>query len=97
MRVLYFHQYFATPLSNGGIRSYEMARRLVKKGHTVDLITTSAFLGGQFELNPGWNLVIYEGIRLHILKLDYSNKVGFLKRVAIFFDLRFPQCGAAFR
>jgi len=31
MRVLYIHQYFATPDSATGTRSYEFARRLVRR------------------------------------------------------------------
>jgi len=84
MRLVYFHQYFATPNSNGGIRSYEMARRLVGRGVHVDLITSSAFIDGQMNLNPGWNCKKVDGINLHILNLPYSNKYSFLKRVWVF-------------
>lgn len=84
MRVLYFHQYFVVPGGSGGIRSYQFAKRLVDNGHSVDLITTSAFLDGFYSLSRGWNVVACDGIRLHILKLDYSNKFGFLKRIFVF-------------
>jgi|GEM_PF-101092 len=38
MHIIYIHQYFKTPDQSGGIRSYEMARRLVKAGHRVSMI-----------------------------------------------------------
>lgn len=33
MHILYIHQYFTAPEQGSGTRSYEFARRLVKKGH----------------------------------------------------------------
>jgi hypothetical protein len=40
MRIVYLHQYFNTPDMPGATRSYELARRLVQKGHRVDMITS---------------------------------------------------------
>lgn len=81
MNVIYLHQYFATPESNGGTRSYEMAKRFVNNGHKVTFVTTSAFLSKNYSLNRGWNILIIDGITLHVLHLNYSNKDSFLKRV----------------
>lgn len=86
MKILYLHQYFATPESNGGTRSYEMAKRLVAQGHNVDLITSSAFLPKHIELQQGWNQLEIEGIQLHVFKQAYSNKVSFAKRLFMFFE-----------
>ena len=44
MKILYLHQFFSTPLGSCGTRSYEFAKRLSKKGHTVNMVTSSAFL-----------------------------------------------------
>ncbi len=41
MRVIYFHQHFSTPKGMVGIRSYEMARRLVARGHQVTMVCGS--------------------------------------------------------
>ena len=41
MRVLYFHQHFSTPKGSAGIRSYEMASRLVHEGHQVTMVCGS--------------------------------------------------------
>jgi len=81
MKVIYLHQYFATPESNAGTRSYEMARRLVTKGHEVTFVTSSAFLDKTYKLTNGWNKLEINGIYLHVLHLSYSNKDSFLKRI----------------
>lgn len=86
MKILYLHQYFATPESSGGTRSYEMAKRLVAKGHEVELITSSAFLPKRYVLDKGWNRLEIEGIKLHVFKQAYSNKVSFAKRLFMFFE-----------
>ncbi|WP_392343443.1 glycosyltransferase family 4 protein [uncultured Shewanella sp.] len=81
MRILYLHQYFATPESNAGTRSYEMAKRFVKNGHNVTFVTSSAYLSSNYKLQKGWNLIEIDGIKLHVLHLDYSNKDSFIKRI----------------
>lgn len=86
MKILYLHQYFATPESNAGTRSYEMARRLVKNGHSVTFVTSSAYLSKNYTLNKGWNYLEIDGIELYILHQDYSNKVSFLKRIMKFIN-----------
>lgn len=43
MDTLYLHLYFATPAPNMETRLYEMAKRLVKNGHSVTLVTSSDF------------------------------------------------------
>ena len=40
MKIIYLHQYFNTPETAGGTRSYEFAKRLVKMGHEVMMITS---------------------------------------------------------
>ena len=40
MKIVYLHQYFNTPSMVGGTRSYELARRLVAKGHQVEMVTS---------------------------------------------------------
>ena len=81
MNILYLHQYFATPETNAGTRSYEMAKRFIKKGHKVTFVTSSAFLDKNYQLVNGWNELEIEGIILHVLHLPYSNKDSFLKRI----------------
>jgi hypothetical protein len=89
MRVLYLYQYFAVPKSVGGTRSYEMARRLVKAGHKVTMVTSSAFLPDEWSGKPGWNRHIIEGIDLLVYALPYSNRLSFHKRIWCFFKFSF--------
>ncbi|EAT16127.1 glycosyltransferase family 4 protein [Desulfuromonas acetoxidans] len=84
MKVLYIHQYFATPESVGGTRSYEMARRLVRDGHEVVMLTSSAFLPPHWKSPRGWTTKEFDGIKLLIYHLPYSNLTPFYKRVLIF-------------
>ena len=84
MNVIYLHQYFATPESNAGTRSYEMAKRLIANGHEVTFVTSSAFLSGNYELEKGWNYLEIDKIKLHVLHLKYSNKDSFVKRILKF-------------
>ncbi|MEZ9465456.1 glycosyltransferase family 4 protein [Vibrio breoganii] len=90
MDILYLHQYFATPDSNAGTRSYEMAKRFVSKGHKVTFVTSSAALPKGYVLSSGWNKLNIDGIELHVLRLSYSNNDTFLKRIFKFlqFSLR---------
>jgi glycosyltransferase involved in cell wall biosynthesis len=85
VRILYLHQYFATPAQSGGTRSFEMARRLVAAGHEVNLLTTSAMLGSGWAPGRGWHVHDIEGIRLHVTASEYSNMQPFRRRLSAFF------------
>lgn len=50
MKILYLHQYFITRGSQGGTRSYEAAKYLVRQGHEVTMVT-SGLLNPEFELS----------------------------------------------
>jgi glycosyltransferase involved in cell wall biosynthesis len=67
-----------------------MAKRLVKNGNEVTFVTTSAYLSGSYEFQKGWNVIEIEGFKLHVLRLNYSNKDGFFQRIVkfILFSLR---------
>ncbi|WP_299452780.1 glycosyltransferase family 4 protein [uncultured Pigmentiphaga sp.] len=91
MKVLYFHQHFSTPQGATGIRSYEMARRLIERGHEVCMVCgsykggttglTGPFVQGKRRgtIQPGFEVVEFD--------LSYGNADGFLKRTLTF--LRF--------
>jgi glycosyltransferase involved in cell wall biosynthesis len=94
MRVLYFHQHFSTPNGSTGIRSYEMARRLVVRGHEV-CMACGSYGGGNTGLDMpyvgGRRQGFVDGIRVIEFDLAYSNSDGFAKRAATF--LKFAlQC-----
>lgn len=81
MRITYLHQYFNTPEMSGGTRSYEMGRRLVAKGHQVNMITSWREGGGR----KNWFENCEAGIRVHWLPVLYSNDMGYKARTAAFF------------
>lgn len=87
MRILYFHQHFSTPKGSAGIRSYEMARRLIARGHSVTMVCGS-YAGGKTGLNQpfikGMRRGTVDGIDVIEYDLAYSNTDGFLKRSVTF-------------
>lgn len=87
-RILYLHQYFATPETHGGTRSYEMARRLVERGHAVHMITAWPEDDGR----RGWFHTHEAGIEVHWIPVPYSNHLSYSDRLRAFF--RFAQKAA---
>ena len=83
MRVIYFHQHFSTPKGSAGIRSYEMARRLLANGHQVKMICGSYGSGVTGLTHPfvrGGRSGIVDGIEIVEFDLAYSNSDGFIRR-----------------
>ena len=80
MKVIYLHQYFCTPSMSSGTRSYEMARRLVKKGHKVFMISSKH---SHLEIKKR-NFSIEEGIHVWWLPVKYSNNMNFIQRIYSF-------------
>ncbi|MDV2311201.1 glycosyltransferase family 4 protein [Vibrio cholerae] len=98
MNILYFHQHFSTPKGSAGIRSYQMARRLIHHGHNVTMVCgtygggdtglDSAFISGKRE-------GIVDGIRIIEYDLAYSNSDGFVKRSMTFVRFALKSIGLA--
>jgi len=65
----------------GSTRSYEMARRLVKSGHEVHMITSRR---ENLDNMKGWDEEIIEGINVHWYPIAYSNNMGFSQRIKAF-------------
>jgi len=87
MHVLYFHQHFSTPAGSTGTRSYEMAQRLITRGHKVTMVcgrSQMANSGLQGEPLNGMRRGIVEGIDVIEFCLPYSNYDSFLKRSQTF-------------
>lgn len=87
MKILYLHQHFSTPKGASGTRSYEMAKRLVARGHQVTMVCGSFGAGhtglkGEFVKGKRQGLV--DGIQVIELQLPYSNHDSFLKRSLTF-------------
>ncbi len=86
MNILYLHQHFALPSGSTGTRSYEFAKRWVKAGHQVTVITGHYDLGGlEYTKKPQ----IIDGIKVLIVGTKYSNKMSFIKRVCSFLSFMF--------
>ena len=79
MHVLYLHQHFVGPQQAGATRSFEMARRLVVRGHRVTM------LGSVRERGSGSvRREQLEGIELHRATVPYDNAMGPRARVQAF-------------
>jgi glycosyltransferase involved in cell wall biosynthesis len=92
MHILYFHQHFSTPQGSTGIRSYQMAQKLIELGHSVTMVCGSfgpgaTGLDGPF-LN-GRRGGVVDGINVIEFELSYSNADPFLKRGMTFFKFAF--------
>lgn len=98
MQVLYFHQHFSTPKGSTGIRSYEMARRLVTQGHKVTMVCGS-YGGGNTglsqEFRRGRRKGEVDGIEVIEFDLAYSNADGFIKRSLLFLLFALRSVGVA--
>jgi glycosyltransferase involved in cell wall biosynthesis len=81
MKVVYLHQYFTTASSAGGTRSYEFARRLVRDGHEVDIVTSDRT---GLSSPKTWTVAEVEGFRVHSIGQPYSNSMGPRRRIAAF-------------
>jgi glycosyltransferase involved in cell wall biosynthesis len=87
VKIIYLHQYFATPNMVGGTRSYEMARRLVRYGHEVHMITSCGDRRGS-----GWTTTEEAGIHVHWCAVPYSNHMSYGQRLRAF--MRFAWLSA---
>jgi len=98
MKVIYFHQHFSTPKGSAGIRSYEMARRLLARGHQVTMVCGS-YGGGATGLSEsfknGRRRGTVDGIDVIEFELAYSNADGFVKRAMTFAKFAFRSIGLA--
>ncbi|WP_152266628.1 glycosyltransferase family 4 protein [Agriterribacter humi] len=97
MRVLYFHQYFNTPSIGGGIRSYEFAQALVKKGHHVTMICGGA--DEKFNLpkvSRYFNRGFVDGVEVIQIRINTTNKDKISKRAIDFVKFGFLSIKFAF-
>lgn len=99
MKAIYFHQHFSTPKGSAGIRSYEMARRLLARGHQVTMVCGS-YGGGITGLSQpfvgGRRRGVMDGIDIIEFDLAYSNADGFVKRGMTFVKFALRSIGLAF-
>lgn len=90
MHIIYLHQYFVPPEGMGGTRSLEMARRIVRAGHKVTLITSDAYFPKEdYHLNEKVNYLTIEGVNVIVIKNPYSNSMSFTQRICSFLKFAF--------
>lgn len=77
MNVLYLHQHFSTRTGNGGTRSYEFAKHLMRHGHQVSMVAQVRRGGGIYE--PGRHDL--DGMELILLGGFYTNHLPTWKRI----------------
>ena len=79
MRILYIYQYFGTPGGSWSTRAYELARRWVKEGHEVTVVTSpydkSDIKATRYTERREW-----EGIRLIVIDSGDSNRLPVWRR-----------------
>jgi glycosyltransferase involved in cell wall biosynthesis len=98
MKVIYFHQHFSTDKGSAGIRSYEMARHLVARGHQVTMVCGSYSVGDTGLTEPfkgGRRRGTVDGIDIIEFDLTYSNTDGFVKRGLTFVRFALRSVGLA--
>lgn len=83
MKILYLHQYFISPSGAGGTRSYELARRLVRRGHEVTLVTSNAFMPEHANLRERHESTV-EGFKLVVLPVAYTQSMSYARRTRSF-------------
>ena len=100
MHILYFHQYFTTPSTAGGTRSYEMARQLIARGHAVTMVCARHGKNG-FVLVGDPNSPVLEGmvdgIRVIQFNLEYSNYMSLPQRALMFLRFALRSVGIALK
>lgn len=83
MKLLYLHQYFTFPDSNGGTRSYDLSKEFIDKKIDVTIITTSSKIR-DLSFKKRWTYIEREGIKFWILNSSYSQKMSISRRIFSF-------------
>lgn len=99
MKVLYIHQYFKTPKGVGGLRSYQMAQKLIENGHSVTMVCLSkedGYTGLNTNYEKGKRSGIVHNIKVIEFKIDYSNYQSLIKRSIVFSKFVFRTINLVF-
>ncbi|MGH3926991.1 MAG: hypothetical protein ACRDTT_29685, partial [Pseudonocardiaceae bacterium] len=75
MDIVYINQHYRTPAMKGGSRSYEFSRRLVDRGHRVNMLAAAPLR--QSVKNEGvWWTTEEAGVTVHWCGVPYSKYMG---------------------
>lgn len=94
MKVIYFHQHFSTPQGATGIRSYEMAKKLIARGHQVTIVCGSysgGYTGLTSEFISGKRMGNIDGINVVEFQVTYSNEQSFSQRIKAFLKFTYQS------
>ena len=96
MRIVYFYQYFTVPQGSYSTRVYEFARRWVKAGHSVTVVTSVYDKSG---IKPKGFISRFdvEGIDVRMINIRLSNKHGVIPRLFTFAAYALLACWYALR
>lgn len=84
VHILYLYQYFVARKGHGMTRAYEFARRLIKAGHRVTVITLPGYLPEEYQSITRITRLEIEGVPAIIIPVAYSNHMGFRRRIVAF-------------
>lgn len=83
MKILYFYQYFTTPKGAWSTRAYEFARRWVKAGDEVTVVT-SVYDKSDLQVDSFISTLEIEGVDVRVISVRLSNKHGVAFRLWTF-------------
>jgi glycosyltransferase involved in cell wall biosynthesis len=91
MNILYIHQHFATREGKTATASYDYAKYLVSHGHKVTVIAGRNYRSHWPNLDDSKLIQIthIEGIDIILINIDYSNYMGFFRRILAFVAFMF--------
>lgn len=99
MKVIYFAEHFDTPQTGGGLRPYQMAKRLISAGHQVTMVCggDQSWLGLPASNKKNIFRGDIDGIDVIQISIPYSNNDSIAKRAIIFLKFAWKAMGFAMR
>jgi glycosyltransferase involved in cell wall biosynthesis len=99
MRIIYIQQHFSTGKGEGGIRSYNLVRTWVRRGHDVTVIAGTSWRDKSLQVDDRrWaHERELDGFHLVQLGVFYSNHQGFLARIRAFLLFALLACREVWR
>ena len=82
MKILWLHQYFATPKGWGAVRTYEFARRFCVRGASVDVVCGAGYDPSLLTVKSPAEPCA--GLRVYVSGTPYRPHMGFARRVGSF-------------
>lgn len=99
MKVFYFAEHFSTPKTGGGVRPYQMAKRLIAAGHQVTMVCGGDHKGLGLPASNKKNVYRgdVDGIDVIQISMPYSNNDSISKRAVVFLKFAWKAMGIAMK